>query len=156
MVMQYASPNVQYASPNAASPNVTPFPRLVGEGPPVPASKHQASGTYLWLMIAYGMLGLVVLASLGLILFALVLGWLIDSIFGRRILARLRGSSLQVGAAQLPEIDRCVREFSQRLGLKEAPLVLVAESSDINAFALRALTNWPTTRSGTPALCALT
>jgi Zn-dependent protease with chaperone function len=104
----------------------------------VGAAKYQASGTYLWLTIAYGMLALLVLCSLGFILFALALGWFIDMLFGRRILARLRGSCLQVGPAQLPELDRCVREFSQRLGLKEVPMVLVAESSDINAFALNA------------------
>jgi Zn-dependent protease with chaperone function len=84
------------------------------------------------------MLVLVVLGSFGFILFALALGWLVDALFGKRILARLRGSSLQLGPAQLPELDRCAREFSQRLGLKEAPMVLVMESSDINAFALKA------------------
>jgi Zn-dependent protease with chaperone function len=136
--MQYANANMQYANANPATTSVASLPRLSGEGPSVVASRQKASGTYLWLAIGYGLVVLLVFASVGIILFALALGWAIDMLFGRRILTRLRGSSLQVGPAQLPELDRCVREFSYRLGLREPPIVLVAESSDINAFALRA------------------
>jgi len=133
--MQNAS---TYANTNASSAPTASLPKLATEGPAVVASKYQAPGTYVWLTIAYMTMTLVVVASVGVLLFALVLGWIVDMLYGRRILARLRGSSLQVGPAQLPELDRCVRDFSNRLGLREQPLVLVAESSEINAFALRA------------------
>lgn len=136
MNMQYPNANAQYPNGYPAPANVASLPRLPAEGPTVVASRYKAPGTSLWLTIAYGVMVIAALASCGVLLLGLVLGWVVDALFGRRILARLRGSSLQVGPAQLPEVDRCVREFSQRAGLREPPLVLVAESSDINAFAL--------------------
>jgi Zn-dependent protease with chaperone function len=113
------------------------LPLLKSDGPLVAAASHRAAGTGLWLTLAYGVLALVVIVSLGTTLLALALGWVIDHAFSRRVLARVRGSSLQVGPHQLPEIEQCVRNFAMRLSMAEPPMVLVAEASELNAIALR-------------------
>lgn len=113
------------------------LPLLRSDGPPVAAASHRAAGTGFWLTLAYGALTFLVIASLGITLLGLALGWVVDHVFSRRILARLRGSSLQVGQNQLSEIDQCVRNFARRLSMTEPPMVLVAEASELNAIALR-------------------
>lgn len=113
------------------------FPRLESAGRPVNAKRHVAKGTGLWTSVGYGVVGLLTLCTLGVFLLLLFVGWLVQHFFSKRIMGRVRGSTVQVGSAQLPEIHRVVTEYCSRLGVAQVPEVFVMESSEINAFALK-------------------
>ncbi len=121
----------------ANQPSHAELPALPGDGPQIDADRLRAAGTSLWLTLAYGLLGILIVGSLGFLILGLVLGYITDLMLSRRTVARLRGSAVQAGPYQLAAIDACARQFSARLGLAEAPTVLVAESSMLNAVALR-------------------
>lgn len=55
----------------------------------------------------------------------------------RKAHALIKGSGIQIGEDQLPEIHRCVLTFSERLGLTEPPTVYLVEANVINAAAVR-------------------
>jgi Zn-dependent protease with chaperone function len=113
------------------------IPTLRAEGRPINARRHVSRGTGLWLTVAYGVLAMTTLATLGFVLLALLVGWFIETLFSRRIMARVRGSSLRVSSAQLPQLHQAAKTYSERLGLKEVPEIFVWESSELNALAVR-------------------
>jgi Zn-dependent protease with chaperone function len=121
----------------APSPTPLELPPLPGDGPTVDAGRFRAAGTGLWLAISYGFLALLIVGSFGFLLLGLLFGYLADLMLSRRTMARLRGSAVQVGQNQLSAIDACARQFAARLKLEGAPTVLVAESSMLNAVAMR-------------------
>lgn len=55
----------------------------------------------------------------------------------RKAHALIKGSGVQIGEDQLPEIHRCVLTFSERLGLTEPPVVYLVEANILNAAAVR-------------------
>jgi Zn-dependent protease with chaperone function len=55
----------------------------------------------------------------------------------RRIQAQIRGTCLEVGPQQLPEIYACAKAFAERLGLKEVPQIYIVEGNTANAAATR-------------------
>ena len=81
------------------------------------------------LLIVFGTSGI---ALLGALLSPLWMGYV-----NRKAMALIKGSGVQIGEDQLPEIHRCVQIFSERLGLKQAPDVYLVEASVINAAAVR-------------------
>jgi Zn-dependent protease with chaperone function len=117
------------------------FPTIAVKGARVEPSAHVEPGTGLMASVAFAVaivIGLVgTLITWGIFLGALLLGVVIDLIYSRRVLAMIRGSAVEVGPKQLSEIDACVREFAERLGLKRAPAVFVLQQKSLNALAMR-------------------
>lgn len=48
----------------------------------------------------------------------------------------MRGSAIQVGPQQFPEIHACVATFAERLKLPSTPEVYIVESNNLNASAI--------------------
>ena len=127
--------------PGVSAPSGPKFPDLLGPGVPVRARDFQASGTTLHRSFAYTAfllcMAALIVATLGTLLAVLVVGWIGDLLLRRIMLAQLRGTCLEVGPNQLPEIYACAKEFAQRLGLKEVPQIYIVEGNTANAAAAR-------------------
>ncbi|MFT3924592.1 MAG: M48 family metallopeptidase [Myxococcales bacterium] len=128
-------------SPGISAPAGPKFPDLLGPGAPVRARDFEAQGNALHRNIAIAvwgiaMLGLVV-GTMGAFLGLLILGWLIAHVMRKRIQAQIKGTCLEVGPNQLPEIYACTKAFAERLGLKEVPHIYIAEGNTANAAAVR-------------------
>lgn len=83
-------------------------------------------GVLLLGLITYGVLWLVLLFSP-----------LIDYFNRKRAMAQLKGSAIEVGPEQFPEIHECAQVFAQRLGMKSTPAIYLVEGNVINAAALK-------------------
>lgn len=76
--------------------------------------------------VSYGILWVV-------LLFAPVVDW-----FNRKKqMALLRGSAIEVGPQQFPEIHQCATAQAQRLGMEAPPTIFIVEGNLINAAAMR-------------------
>jgi len=117
------------------------FPSLRAAGMPIDARQFVTPGTRLHVAIAYSVtvvLGVVAAAATaGVVLLVIVLGWLVDLVLRRRVMAMLRGSCVEVGPEQLPAVYACVKTYAERVGLPEVPRVFVVEGNSVNAFAMR-------------------
>ncbi len=113
------------------------FPALPSAGPPVSAKNHVAPGTGKWIFLGGTILALLCLVTIFILLLLLPILYLTELVHRKRIMARLKGSHVMVSARQFPEIYACVKEYSNRLGLKDVPDIYIVESSGINAFAFR-------------------
>lgn len=80
---------------------------------------------------------IVALFSFGIGLVMVPLGVIADYFNRKKTMARLKGSAIEVGLDQFPEIHACAQSFSARLGMKEAPAIYIVESNFINAIAMR-------------------
>ena len=128
-------------SPGVSDASELKFPELLGRGAPVNARDFEAHGTALHRSLAYGaaLIGLVLLtlSTMGIGLVALVLAPMFDFFLRRRMLAQIKGTSLEVGPNQLPEIHACAKAYAERLGLKEVPQIYIVEGNVVNAAAQR-------------------
>lgn len=84
---------------------------------------------------------LLVLAPIAVTYGLALIVWIIGAVFYislvKQAQARLKGSAVEVSAAQFPEIHAIVQEYARRLGLKEVPLTYVIEDNQQNAAALK-------------------
>jgi len=123
------------------NPDITPFPVLQFTDTPVDPKQYIEKGTGAAKAFGYvfALIGLVILAAstFGLGLLAVPLGLAVDYFNRKKAMARLKGSALEVGPDQLPELHQCARSFATRLGMKEVPAIYVVESNVINAVAMR-------------------
>lgn len=117
------------------------FPSLPASGAPVNAREFEAEGTGWRRMLAFvvaifGILVLV-LSTMGIGLILLLIAPLLDYFLRKRVVAQIKGTSLEVGPDQLPEIHACAKAYAQRLGMKEVPRIYIVEGNSINAIAHR-------------------
>jgi Zn-dependent protease with chaperone function len=77
------------------------------------------------------------LVSYGIFLIALIIAGLTYFTRVKHMKAKLRGSALQVGEYQFPEIHRSALAMSERLGLSECPEIYIVEDNHQNAFAVK-------------------
>ena len=115
------------------------------KGEPVDARQHVAPGTGLHSFLGWA--GLLIFGPLAAIALAFItygialVVWLVAGImyFGKikRARAAIRGSALEVGPNQFPEVHARVQEFSARLGLKQPPEVYIIEDNMQNAYAMK-------------------
>lgn len=140
----YAAANAN--APGAVSPGVSApagpkFPDLLGPGAPVNARDFEVAGNALRRNLAIAIYLIfnvaLVLGTMGAFLGALLLGWLVAYVLRRRIEAQIKGTCLEVGPTQLPEVYACAKAFAERLGLKEVPHIYIAEGNTANAAAVR-------------------
>jgi Zn-dependent protease with chaperone function len=122
--------NAQSSLPSFDFPNV-----------PVDASQHVASGTSLYTVLGYLVLGIgvVVMAFstmfIGLVFLAI--GAIVSWFQARKVRAYIRGSGVHVSPTQLPELYAMVESFSRRLGMAQAPEVYIVEENVQNGFAVK-------------------
>ena len=123
------------------NPAPASFPVLQFADTPVDPKQYIEKGTGKAKALGYvfGLLGLVVLAAttFGVGLLALPIGLVAEYFNRKKAMARLKGSALEVGPEQLPELHQCAQDFALRLGLKEVPAIYVVESNVLNAAAMR-------------------
>jgi Zn-dependent protease with chaperone function len=117
------------------------FPSINVAGDRVDPKSCVAEGTafFFYLAATVSALGLIagVIASKGILLVFILIGALGTWLMRKRALAMIHGSGLKVSATQLPEIDECVRNFSERLGITAPVDVYVVEQSVMNAAVVR-------------------
>jgi Zn-dependent protease with chaperone function len=117
------------------------FPDLLGPGPRVDARACETPGNALQRGLAYAVFAVAALAlvavSFGTVLLFAPLALLLEPLYRRRIEAQIRGTCLEVGPNQLPELHACAKAFAERLGLKEVPQLYIVESNTANAAAVR-------------------
>lgn len=117
------------------------FPSLQFTATRVDPKQHIEPGTSSAKAIAYVfaviVLIIVALASFGVGLLLMPLGLLVEYFNRKKAMALLKGSALEVGPDQLPELYHCAKNFALRLGMKETPAIYVVESNVINASAMR-------------------
>lgn len=128
-------------SPGISAPSGPKFPDLLGPGAPVRARDFETKGNALHRTIAIAVWSVftlaLILGTMGGILFAFALGWIVERFLRRRIQAQIKGTCLEVGPNQLPEVYACAKAFADRLGLKEVPHIYIAEGNTVNAAAVR-------------------
>jgi len=106
---------------------------------------HVAPGTKLHTMIGWMLLliigPLLVFATIAFTYGLALIGWIIAAVFYvsfvKQAQARLKGSAIEVSAAQFPEIHAIVQDYAQRLGLAESPTTYIIEDNHQNAVALK-------------------
>jgi len=129
-------------------PNTTPpisemkqFPQLLADGAPIDTKSHIEPGTSLVTALTYVIGGLLLIigiaASAGFLLLALIIGPVVEYFFRKRAMALLRGSSIEVGPEQFPELHNCAATYAGRMGLKASPAIYIFEGNTINAVAAR-------------------
>jgi hypothetical protein len=126
---------------NQMTNSCRPFPSLEPEGPAVRAKDYVEPGTGWAVCLGYPalFLGLVLLtvATWGVGLVAVVIALIADVVQQKKALAQVRGSALEIGPDQLPELWRCAEVFAQRLGMAAPPALYLAEGNVLNASAIR-------------------
>ncbi len=86
----------------------------------------------LWLLFV-----LVGIASFGVTLVIAAVGWLINRIMAEYNVRRLQALGTMAGAEQFPEIDKALSEVCHQFEVAEMPRVIVLNSSDVNAMAIK-------------------
>ena len=75
--------------------------------------------------------------SYGILWIALLFTPLADLLNRKKKIALLRGSAIEVGPHQFPEIYECAVTQAQRLGMSVPPSIFIVEGNLINAAAMR-------------------
>lgn len=124
-----------------AQPFREPFPGLNSNGPAVDPTQLVEKGTSGTVALAYiiSVIGVIVggLLTWGLVWLGLLIAPLADYFNRKKTMALIRGSGIQVGPQQFPEIYNCAAGFAQRLGMNELPEIFIVEGNVINAAAMR-------------------
>lgn len=117
------------------------FPQIVIEGDPVDPRECIEPGTGFATFLGYiaavfgGLLFCLITYGIGVIV---LLASVIIAVFTRKkALALIHGSGIQINEQQFPEIYRCVKVLSERLGLSSVPEAYIVEDSVMNAAAVR-------------------
>jgi Zn-dependent protease with chaperone function len=91
-----------------------------------------AVSSLIWLGLA-----LVTFASFGVVLVFWFIGWLINRILSEYHVRKLQAVGTAATADQFPEVAKALSEICTQFEVKRPPKVIVLNSSEVNAFALR-------------------
>src|SRR5688572_25557973 len=126
--------------------NITDFPQLEalphidGNGNAVDRKSFIEPGTGSQTAISYliALFSLLVggAVSYGILWVVLLFTPVVDFFNRKKKIALLRGSAIEVGPQQFPEIYQCAVNQAQRLGLDAPPTIFIVEGNMINAFAM--------------------
>jgi Zn-dependent protease with chaperone function len=86
----------------------------------------------LWLV-----LGLLVISSFGILLVFWFIGWVINRLLSEYNVRKLQAVGTIATADQFPEVARSLSEICEQFAVKQFPKVIILNSSEVNAFALR-------------------
>ena len=117
------------------------MPSMDCDGTTIDTRKCIEPGTQAQVAWGYVVMAIAVLAgglfSYGILWLVLLLTPLIDFFNRKKQTALLRGSGLEVGPHQFPEIYQCAVTQARRLGMDVPPAIYVVEGNVINAAAAR-------------------
>jgi Zn-dependent protease with chaperone function len=124
---------------NSTLPDV--FPPLKFDGPPINPREYIEKGTGAakaagMVLVALAFLVLII-GTYGIGLIALPIGWLADYFNQKKAMAKMKGSAIEVGPDQFPELHECAVKLATRLGLKQPPAIYIVENRVLNAVAMR-------------------
>jgi Zn-dependent protease with chaperone function len=118
-----------------------PLPSLNPGGPAVNPKEHVEPGTGLAVVLGFLASGLGVLVggllSYGILWLVVIMAPIVEYFNRKRAMAALKGSAVQVGPEQIPELHQCAVTIAERLGMKAPPAVYIVEGNVINAAAMR-------------------
>ena len=119
----------------------SPLPPLSPGGSSVNPKEHVEPGTNTSVVLGFFALGLGILIggvfTYGILWLALILAPIVHYFNRKKAIAALKGSAVEVGEAQLPEIHQCAVTIAERLGMASAPKVYILEANTINAAAVK-------------------
>ena len=133
----YSSPIVS----DSPSPRYETIPSIDCDGTSVDTRSCIEPGTSAH--VAWGYVAMVIglliggVFSYGLLWLVLLLTPLIDLFNRKKQIALLRGSGLEVGPHQFPEIYQCAVTQARRLGMDAPPAIYIVEGNMINAAAAK-------------------
>jgi Zn-dependent protease with chaperone function len=76
-----------------------------------------------------------ILVTYGILLIAAIIAPIVDYFNRKKLMAMLKGSAVEIGPDQLPEIHRCATFFARRLGMDSTPDLFLVEGNVLNASA---------------------
>jgi Zn-dependent protease with chaperone function len=86
----------------------------------------------IWLVIA-----IFVILSRGSLLVLWFIGWAINRLLAEYHVRKLQAVGTAATADQFPEVARALSEICQQFSVKSQPKVIILNSSEVNAFAIR-------------------
>ncbi|MDD5139972.1 MAG: M48 family metallopeptidase [Verrucomicrobiales bacterium] len=117
------------------------LPLLNPGGSPVNPKECVESGTGSALMLGFFVFGLGILIgglfTYGILWLALIFAPIAYYFNRKKAIAALKGSAVEVGEMQFPELHQCAVTIAGRLGITSPPKVYVLESNTINAAAVK-------------------
>jgi hypothetical protein len=118
-----------------------PFPEIGSAGSPVNLKQCVESGTSSARMLGYvaAFFGIIFggVLSYGILWIGLLLAPLFDYLNRKKAMALIRGSGIEVGPHQFPQLYACALNYAERLGMSAPPAIFILEGNTINAFAVR-------------------
>lgn len=118
-----------------------PLPPLNAQGPAINPKDHVEPGTGSAVALGFIALGFGILIggviSYGILWVVMLLAPIAYLFNRRKAIATLRGSSVEIGEAQFPELHRCATTIAERLGMSSPPKVYLVEGNNINAAAMK-------------------
>lgn len=118
-----------------------PFPEIGSAGIAPDLKQCVESGTSSARAIAYLLtsLGLLIgiAVSSGVLLIMLLIAVVLDYFNRKKAMALIRGSGIEVGPHQFPQLYACAVTYAERLGMPAPPSIFILEGNTINAFAVR-------------------
>jgi Zn-dependent protease with chaperone function len=99
--------------------------------------KKKRSGAFLISGLIWFFLTLLVVASWGVLLVVWFIGWVINRLLAEYHVRKLQAVGTAATADQFPEVARALSEICQQFNVTSQPKVIVLNSSEVNAFALR-------------------
>ncbi len=118
-----------------------PLPPLNPAGLPVNPKEHVEPGTGMNVVLGFFVFGLGILIggvfTYGILWLVLLVAPITYFFNRKRAIAALRGSAVEVGETQFPELHRSAITVAERLGLSSSPKVYVLEGNTINAAAVK-------------------
>jgi Zn-dependent protease with chaperone function len=99
--------------------------------------KKKRSSAFMVSLLLWLFLGLLVIGSWGIILVVWFIGWLIKRMLSEYNVRKLQAVGTVATADQFPEVANALAEICNQFNVEQLPKVIILNSSEVNAFALR-------------------
>jgi Zn-dependent protease with chaperone function len=99
--------------------------------------KKKRSSAVMVSLLFWLLLGLFVISSFGIVLILWFITWLINRILSEYNVRKLQAVGTAATADQFPEVAQALSDICDQFNVKQLPKVIVLNSSEVNAFALR-------------------
>jgi Zn-dependent protease with chaperone function len=133
--------NTQMPPLASESSTFTPLPSLGLTDGAVNPKDYVEKGTSSAVLLGYiaTFFGILIggVCSYGILWIVLIIAPIVDYFNRKKTMAMLRGTGIEVGPHQLPEIYACAINYAQRLGMTAPPAIFIVEGNTINAAAMK-------------------